>query len=58
MKEIKIITALANALVKIIKTIRCESACCINSSCNQPQEEECVECKYKDSDGNDRVYVV
>lgn len=58
MKEFKVIAAIANALVKILKTIRCKSACCIKSSCNEPQQEDCVECKYKDNDGNTKVYVV
>lgn len=59
MKEIRIIGAIFNGLIRLAKAIRCKSVCCVKSSCNEPtHDEEHIECKFKDNEGNDRVYVV
>jgi hypothetical protein len=38
--KLKLLNAIIDGLVKLVKAIRCRSACC-QSSCNQPQECEC-----------------
>lgn len=38
MKKLLIIEKLLNGLVKLVKAIRCKSACC-QSSCNEPVKE-------------------
>lgn len=38
--KLKLINAIIDGLVKLVKAIRCRSACC-QSSCNQPPECNC-----------------
>lgn len=40
MKKILLVETILNGIVKIIKAIKCKSSCCIQSSCNQPDELE------------------
>ena len=43
MKKILLIETIINGIVKIIKAIKCKSSCCIQSSCNQPDETQELE---------------
>ena len=38
--KLKLINAIIDGLVKLVKAIRCRSACC-QSSCNEPPKCEC-----------------
>jgi hypothetical protein len=38
MKKILLVETILNGIVKIIKAIKCKSSCCIQSSCNQPDD--------------------
>ena len=38
--KLKLINAIIDGLVKLVKSIRCKSSCC-QSSCNEPPKCEC-----------------
>lgn len=40
MKKVKLINAIFNGLVKLIKAINCKIACCCESSCSQERPPE------------------